>query len=115
MPFIGVGLVEVAVVSSGFVTRKKRRNGTPYSLDVSFTRMAARGTFLRPQLVPVCSCYVNLPRPFVQTFLGGSERVRRQPIVRQSIHQCVLLCVTDVLLCPDEERGDGSSAFVGDD
>uniref|UniRef100_A0AAV1U7Q2 Peroxisomal ATPase PEX1 n=1 Tax=Peronospora matthiolae TaxID=2874970 RepID=A0AAV1U7Q2_9STRA len=38
--------------------------------------MAARGTFLQPVLVPINSCYVNLPLTFVQTFLGGTKLVR---------------------------------------
>ncbi|KAK1940471.1 Peroxisome biosynthesis protein PAS1 [Phytophthora citrophthora] len=37
--------------------------------------MAARGAFLAPVLVPVNSCFVNLPPAFVQTFLGGPELV----------------------------------------
>ncbi|KAL3658837.1 hypothetical protein V7S43_016203 [Phytophthora oleae] len=37
--------------------------------------MAARGAFLAPVLVPVSSCFVNLPPAFVQTFLGGPELV----------------------------------------
>ncbi|POM61590.1 Peroxisome biogenesis factor [Phytophthora palmivora] len=35
--------------------------------------MAARGAFLAPVLVPVSSCFVNLPPAFVQAFLGGPE------------------------------------------
>ncbi|KAG7393133.1 Peroxisome biosynthesis protein pex1 [Phytophthora pseudosyringae] len=35
--------------------------------------MAARGAFLAPVLVPVSSCFVNLPPAFVQAFLGGLE------------------------------------------
>ncbi|ETK94586.1 hypothetical protein F441_02461 [Phytophthora nicotianae CJ01A1] len=35
--------------------------------------MAARGAFLAPVLVPVSSCFVNLPPAFVQAFVGGPE------------------------------------------
>ncbi|KAG1689601.1 hypothetical protein DVH05_002110 [Phytophthora capsici] len=37
--------------------------------------MAARGAFLAPVLVPVSSCFVNLPPAFVQTFLGSPDLV----------------------------------------
>ncbi|TMW62309.1 hypothetical protein Poli38472_009802 [Pythium oligandrum] len=35
--------------------------------------MTARGAFLAPVLVPVATCFVNLPRAFIQTFLGGPD------------------------------------------
>lgn len=37
--------------------------------------MAKRGAFLAPVLVPVSSCFVNLPPTFVQSFLGGPDIV----------------------------------------
>ena len=38
--------------------------------------MTPHGTFLAPVLVPLPTCFVNLPLAFVQTFLSSSELVR---------------------------------------
>lgn len=37
--------------------------------------MATRGAYLAPALVPLSTCFVNLPRAFVQAFLGGPDLV----------------------------------------